>query len=792
MMELERTITATVGPAGASPGGPEPGELERGAMIDRFVVLGTLGAGSMGVVYVAYDPELDRKVALKLLLPCADGGTGTRGPTRLMREAQALAKLSHPNVVGVYDVGLHGNSVWILMEFVAGQTLTAWAEAKPRTWLEILPVLADVARGVSAAHGAGLVHRDLKPDNVMLGDDGRVRVMDFGLAHGRSTGASDPELVETLMSRTGAGQPSTSPPSRLTVVGAVLGTPAYMAPEQWQGHEAQPATDQFGWSVMAWELLYGERPFPDKTTMTLCAAVVSGRRRPPPAGRRVPGWLRRVIERGLAADPARRWPTMAALLAALERGQTRARTRTTAAVMAGVALFGAGAEGYRRWDIALRVSACAAAGAEIDRSWNDDTRQQAREAFLATGMSYAETSANKALPRLDEQARAWKEARTEVCLNADVRAVWDADLVDRALWCLDDRQMELTALVAELGRANAKTVQTAVRGAAGLRAIGACLDEAVLLHQPAPPAQGREAIREVRVLLSRAQSLAFSGDFTTALMVATQAREQASEVRDWPPLLAAARAREGFLLEKTGAYEAAEATSEKAYFEAVRAGAWQIAASTAIDLVWVVGEKRARHSDGRAWARHAEAALVHAGDREGLLEAMLLDKVASVHFAAGAYPEARALYERGLALYEQALGPDHLHVASVLSNLARLHRLVGAYPEARALSERTLAIVEQSLGPDHPHLDVPLENLAQVHFAAGAYPQARALSERALALSEKTRARTTPMSPFACTTSPSCSREPARTPRRGRWSSARWRSSRKPWARTIPMSPVPW
>jgi hypothetical protein len=156
-----------------------------------------------------------------------------------------------------------------------------------------------------------------------------------------------------------------------------------MAPEQWQGHAAESATDQFGWSVMAWELLYGERPFAGDTLLALGEAVVTGQRRP--AGRGVPGWLRRVLERGLATAPAQRWPTMTAMLAALERGRTRTRMRTAAAALAGVVLLGAGVEGARRRDIAARVAICEAAGAEIDAAWNDERRQRLREALVGDG-----------------------------------------------------------------------------------------------------------------------------------------------------------------------------------------------------------------------------------------------------------------------------------------------------------------------------------------------------------------------------------------------------------------------
>jgi|JI10StandDraft_1071094.scaffolds.fasta_scaffold04989_12 tetratricopeptide (TPR) repeat protein len=713
----------------------EPCELTRGAVVGRFLVLETLGAGGMGVVYAAYDPELDRKVALKLLSPGV-GGADSGSQTRLVREAQALAKLSHPNVVAVHDVGMHGEGVWIAMEFVAGQTLTAWAKERPRRWSEVLALLADVARGVAAAHGTGLVHRDLKPDNVMLGRDGRVRVMDFGLAHGRSVTMTESELATTLVSGANAPPDLGVLALRLTAAGAVQGTPAYMAPEQWEGQEAQTVTDQFGWSVMAWELLYGERPFAGETRMALAAAVVSGQRRSPPRGRGVPGWLRRVVERGLAIDPARRWPTMAALLSALERGKTRARLRMGAVALASVAWLGAGAEGYRRWDIAQRVNVCEMSGAEIDKVWNDDARQQLREAFAATGASYAATSAEKVMPWLDKQAVAWKEARTEVCLNGNVRETWDADLVDRALWCLEDRQIEIESLVGEFGRANKTVVQKAVSAVTSLRMVDDCLDESRLRLQPVAPMEGRAAIRDVRAMLSRAQSLGLAGDLKGALTVATQAHEQAA-ILAWTPLLATVRAREGSLLEKSGAYEAAEAASAEAYFAAASSGAWDVAARAASNLIFTVGVSRAQHEEGHMWARHAEMALTHTRDTFGLLEAQRLNNLAVVYHETGSFVEARRLHDRALAIREQALGPSHPDVAASLHNLAMMYKATGGYAEAIALYERALAIREQALGLEHPDVAASLNNLANVYKARGAYAKARTLLERALAIREQ-------------------------------------------------------
>jgi len=689
------------------------------------------------VVYAAYDPELDRKVALKLLLPRAGGVADTGARTRLVREAQALAKLSHPNVVAVHDVGTHGDSVWIAMEFVAGETLTAWAKGRPRAWSEILPILIDVARGVTAAHMAGLVHRDLKPDNVMIGRDGRIRVMDFGLAHGRGPGAEEPALASTFVDVAGADLERAALALRLTAEGAIQGTPAYMAPEQWQGQEAEPATDQFGWSVMAWELLFGERPFTGETMMSLAAAVLSGHHRPPPRGRHVPGWLREVIERAMAIEPGRRWPTMAALLTALQRGKSRARVRAGATVAVGFTLLGAGAEGYRRWDIAQRVAACEVAGSEINGAWNDDSRQRLREAFAATGISYAGAAADKVMPWLDERAAGWKRARVEVCLNADVRALWAEDLEERAMWCLVERHMDLASLVDEFGRANATTVQKAVAAAASLRTVDTCLNEHILWRQPIPPSEGGEVMQEVRAGLSRAQSLGLAGNYEEALTASVHAREQAESALDWPPLLAHANAVEGYVREKMGAYEEAEAASRKAYFLAAASGAWDVAGRTAVDLIYTVGYREARYVDGRMWAQHAEVALAHAGDRAGLAEAQRLNNLAAIQLETGEYVEAQTSLEGTLRIREQALGPGHPDVAKVLSNLGSVYQATGAYAEAQALYERSLAIREQVLGPSHPDVVNSLQNLATVHLATGAYAEAQALNERALAIREE-------------------------------------------------------
>jgi len=238
------------------------GELLRGDRVGRFIVLDRLGHGGMGVVHAAFDPELDRKVALKLVLPERDGGAHARA--RLLREAQAMARLAHPNVVAVHDVGTIDDRVWIAMEYVRGRTLTLWLAEARRSWRQIVDMFAQAGEGLRAAHEVGLVHRDFKPDNVMIGDDGRARVMDFGLARAGSDPLAEQET----------GEPRSAP--LVTQLGAVVGTPRYMAPEQWQGCVADAQADQFAFCVALWEALYGQLPFAADGMPALVMAMLAG------------------------------------------------------------------------------------------------------------------------------------------------------------------------------------------------------------------------------------------------------------------------------------------------------------------------------------------------------------------------------------------------------------------------------------------------------------------------------------------------------------------------------------
>lgn len=312
----------------------DPPALGPGVEVGRYVIVEPIGVGGMGRVYAAQDPALDRKVALKVLHPHA---AGPELEARLLREAKAMASLVHPGVITIYDVGRFGDQLFIAMELVEGGTLREWLCAERRSWREILDVFVRAGRGLARAHAGGIVHRDFKPDNVLVGLDGRVRVTDFGLALTArpDSGASSERAAMARSAEIDAGAP-------LTRTGVFVGTPAYMAPEQLTGAAADARSDLYGFSVALWEALYGERPHHGRTVAELQRDKLSGSVRPPPHPRGVPAWLNRVLRVGLRSDPADRYPSMDVMLGALERSSRTSRLTLAGRLGAVAALLALG------------------------------------------------------------------------------------------------------------------------------------------------------------------------------------------------------------------------------------------------------------------------------------------------------------------------------------------------------------------------------------------------------------------------------------------------------------------
>ena len=276
----------------------------------------------MGVVYAAYDPHLDRTIAVKLLRGEGLDADGLRRASdRLHREARAMAQLAHPHVVMVHEVGRHDGGLFLAMELVDGHSVQDWMRESARPYREVLRAFFQAGLGIVAAHRAGLVHRDLKPANILVGRDGRARVTDFGLARaapmeaGHEVLLGDPQDPEPAHPDGPVGE--TAAGANVTHTGLVAGTPAYMAPELFEGAEGGPRADQFSYCVALYEALYGTRPYAGRTPFALLENIRAGRLQPPPRLSRVPEWLHRLLVRGLAADPAERHPTLASLLAAI-------------------------------------------------------------------------------------------------------------------------------------------------------------------------------------------------------------------------------------------------------------------------------------------------------------------------------------------------------------------------------------------------------------------------------------------------------------------------------------------
>ncbi|MEX1362301.1 MAG: protein kinase, partial [Nannocystaceae bacterium] len=293
--------------------------LQPGQSIGRFTVTGILGHGGMGVVYAARDPELSRELAVKVLHRSVDEAD-ERARARLLREARAMAQVSHPNLVTIYDVGSSDGQVFIAMELIVGQTLGQWRLRGDHGWREIVQRYCEAGRGLQAAHEQGLVHRDFKPGNVLLSDRGRVQVVDFGLARAVTTDEVAP--IDATASAPLATQHALA--LDLTRTGTMVGTPAYMAPEQFQGQPTDPRTDQFALCVALWEALFDQRPFEGTTMTALMFSVLEGRRRPAPANTEVPEPVIRALERGLRVDPSERFADMNALLQALQAATSAA------------------------------------------------------------------------------------------------------------------------------------------------------------------------------------------------------------------------------------------------------------------------------------------------------------------------------------------------------------------------------------------------------------------------------------------------------------------------------------
>ena len=696
-----------------------------GERLSRYVVRERIGSGAMGVVYAADDPELGRRVALKMLRP--EGRQREELRQRLLREAQALARLRHPNVVTLYDVGTHGDGVFLAMELVEGTTLAEWMR-QPRPWKEVLRVFLEAGKGLAAAHAAGLVHRDFKPTNTLLGKEGRVFVTDFGIAgsihHEEGAPLQDPDTAPVASMR------------HLTRTGQLLGTPAYMAPELLEGQRADTHSDEFSFCAALHEALFGVRPFQGETLQELAQAARQGRISPPKREVKVPARVRRAVLRGLSANPEERFPSMESLLAALAPRPIRwlARMMATAAV--------AGVLGTLAAYGATEGSHCEQEVEKLTVAWSPARRERIRTAFLSTGASYAAPAWEQLASVLDTHAAQWRTLRTEACMATG------HDTGDKA-WqtaaCLDARLWQLAAVTEVLEKADAETVKNAHQLTASLEGLTGCRDTPGLSSRPQPPEILRPRVDEVRRKLAQAQTDLAARRLHQGLGV-TDALLQELRGLDYRPLEAEVLVVHGELNQLLDRRNEAETSLNQALWAAEAGHDDESAARALILLVSEVVETHPfRDKDVEKIIGHAQAAVERLGrERFPDITADLYLRVGSARMVQEKHAQAEAEIIQGLSFVRKHQGPENLRIAILLDRLG-WSRLLQARPEeALELHLQALEQHKRLLGSDHPILVESYDSLASTYMSLGRRAEAIDAWHRALAILDAAATPETP------------------------------------------------
>lgn len=698
--------------------------------VGRFRIERPLGRGGMGSVYAAHDPELHRVVALKIL-----HASRPEEQPRLLTEARSLAQVNHPHVITVHDVGRWDDRVFLAMELLEGQTLRQWRAQTQRAWQEVLEVYADAARGLSAAHAAGIVHRDIKPNNIMITEGGRVVVVDFGLAVELGAGLDTP------------GSHGTS--SRDT---RRAGTPAYMAPEQRRGERATPASDQFGFSVALFEALKGA--LPEASTEPLRDAGFE-------ACPSVPRRVLRVIERGLALQPSDRHPSMDALVEALRKaGNTP--------------LWPVGVGVVTALSAALLIptardeKSCSGADEELETVWTAERRDSVGAALRSPGGEWSENVASTVLERLDAYTESWRVEHDAAC-RADVD---DARLGARML-CLDRRLRKLDALLSVFERGDLEVVSNATEAVDALGLVEQCRDVSSVAN--ADPVQDPE-VEALRDRLAYAEALRESAALEEA---ETELRKALAEivVRQDKWMEADARLVLGWIEHDFGRHESAEEQLRMAVALGTVARNDDAVATGLERLAWVVGYRLGRYSEGleitdraeawnarlesdryeayreitRGWIEHEagrlETALEHFERAASVARAapptdleatydlgLALNGAGGAHLGMGELDAALKAFDQSASLLTARLGPQHPRVAQVLNNRAGVLRAMARPEEALAAFEKTRAAFLDIYGSDHMTAGQTAANIAIVLSDLGRYEESLERSDEAIRL----------------------------------------------------------
>jgi eukaryotic-like serine/threonine-protein kinase len=677
--------------------------------IGRYTIERVAGAGAMGIVYEGVDPQLGRRVAIKLLRD--ERG---RDADRLLREARAVAQISHPNVIAVYDSGVADGEVFMVMELIRGITLREWLAERTRHWSEIVDVAIRAGRGLAAVHAAGLVHRDVKPDNILVASDGRILLTDFGLV-----------FVDTSQSAAVADKID------LTQTGAVVGTPAYLAPEVLDGDAATASADQFSYCVSVWEALAGERPFLGATLATLREAIDNG-----PGVLSVRGMPRAIagaIGRGLAVSPAARWPSLDALLAELDRCARSDRRRRWIAIGAG-ALCVAGLAGGLSVSMLSKsdAPACDSGAQELATVWSPQVRARIGAGFARTQLPYAAATWQALSTVIDDYGKRWITSYNAACAATHIQHTQSALTFDLRSRCLAQRRGELAATLDVFAAPDPAQIDAAPRSFAALVSPAVCDDVATLAEvTPIPDALDiRAHVAAAQQTLARGAALYRAGRYQQALDLATGVIAIAERI-GYPPLLAAAhvdRANYATALER---WDLVKPSLDAALLAAERGRDHRTRSDVHLRLAVV-----ALHHDDQ------KTALVELDRGDAILagigaavrqRAIFADVRGTALGDMGKLPEAVEALERAARMYAEASGPTSVDAASPLQKLGYIAAQRGDMAAAVDKLERVLAIRMAAQGPDHPEVGLTYTDLAFMLRDNRRYPEAIKMAEAARA-----------------------------------------------------------
>jgi len=724
--------------------------LPRGHSVGRYLILAPVGSGGMGVVYAAYDPELNRKVALKLLhADLKNDVSHDEAQARLLREAQAMARVSHPNVTAIHDVGTYGSQVFLALDLIDGTDLRAWLFASPRPWRQVLDVLVAAGQGLAAAHKAGLVHRDFKPENVLVGHDGRVQVTDFGLARL----ADFPEaLVDELGTFSSFVEDKPRPLSdNLTEEGYVVGTPSYMSPEQHLGLPADPRSDQYGFCATLYYALFRQRPVDPRALREALERASSSRRREnvasfpsteqgfsnliqtPPRDVHVPSPVRRALLKGLSIRPEDRFSSMDELLAQLIRKPSTTRSLQFAGIA--LVMFATLAFAVRTYQ-ERKAALCSGAESRLTGVWDSEVARRVESAFFATGAPYAAHTYTGVKAALDRYARQWTTMHKQACEATRMRGEQTELVLSLRMACLDRRLKELDSMASILSKADVKSVNRAVDAVQALPAVDACGDvESLLTATPLPP--GSEALaqsQQITALLARTRAqhaAARFGDAKESALEAVQAARRLGHL----PLLGESLVELGLAQYRLGDWKA----SEQALSEAWTAGQGgrddAVCLRAAGGLINSLGEMQGRYDEARVWALIGEGTLGRMGRRPAL-ELELRNHLATLLFHDQKFAEARAQYQAALAVVDNSLGHDHPSRIQVLNGLAVIYNVEGDYAGAARWSEEALTLSEKLKGPGHPQAGLAHNTLADTYLTLGQLQKANEHAQKAVSIIE--------------------------------------------------------